>query len=156
MLHGYPVMAMLRAATKESDGRANLHQGALGIGIDLATGRTIRAVHYGRPLSRHPDMDAELMGIQLPGWDKILDIAVTCQEMTGLGYLGVDLMIDETLGPLMIEVNARPGLAIQMANGVGLLRRLEPVVNQHALHPGAGHAEKIAFSTARFAAHANS
>lgn len=152
MLYGYPVMAMLRAATKESDGRANLHQGALGIGIDLATGRTIRAVHHGKPVTRHPDLEMDLIGIQLPEWSKILDIAVTCQEMTGLGYLGVDLMIDETIGPLMIEVNARPGLAIQMANGVGLMRRLEPVVAQHALHPGVGHFEKIAFSQKHFEA----
>lgn len=151
MLHGYPVMAMLRAATRESDGRANLHQGAIGIGIDIATGRTIRAVHYGKPITRHPDLDIDLLGIQMPGWEQILDIAVTCQEMTGLGYLGVDLMIDETIGPLMIEVNARPGLAIQMANGVGLLRRLEPVVKQHAMHPGAGHFEKIEFSREKFA-----
>lgn len=152
MLHGYPIMAMLRAATLESDGRANLHQGALGIGIDIATGRTIRAVHHGRPVFKHPDLGVDLIGIQMPGWNKILDIAVTCQEMTGLGYLGVDIMIDETLGPLMIEVNARPGLAIQMANGVGLLRRLEPVVKQHELHPGSGHVDKIAFSQKHFAA----
>jgi len=151
MLHGYPVMAMLRAATRESDGRANLHQGALGIGIDIASGRSVRAVHHGKPVTRHPDLDIDLIGIQMPGWDKILDIAVTCQEMTGLGYLGVDLMIDEKIGPLMIEVNARPGLAIQMANGVGLLSRLEPVVEQHALHPGAGHFEKIEFSKKHFA-----
>ncbi len=151
MLHGYPVMAMLRAATRESDGRANLHQGALGIGIDLATGRTVHAVHHGKPIRMHPDLDVDLIGIQMPQWDKILDIAVTCQEMTGLGYLGVDIMVDETLGPLMIEVNARPGLAIQMANGVGLLRRLEPVVKQHARHPGSGHADKIAFSQSEFA-----
>lgn len=152
MLHGYPVMAMLRAATRESDGRANLHQGAIGIGIDLATGKTIRAVHHGRPITTHPDIDIQLLGIQMPEWDKILDIAVTCQEMTGLGYLGVDLMIDETHGPMMIEVNARPGLAIQMANGVGLLKRLEPVAEQHRLHPGAGHEEKIAFSQKYLAA----
>jgi alpha-L-glutamate ligase-like protein len=152
MLHGYPVMAMLRAATRESDGRANLHQGAIGIGIDLATGRTVRAVHHNKPIDRHPDVGVGLIGIQMPQWEKILEIAVICQEMTGLGYLGVDLMIDETLGPLMIEVNARPGLAIQMANGVGLLRRLEPVVKQHELHPGEGHAEKIAFSRKHFAA----
>lgn len=151
MLFGYPVMAMLRAATKESDGRANLHQGALGIGIDLATGHTVRAVHHGKPVTRHPDLDVDLIGKQLPDWAKILDIAVTCQEMTGLGYLGVDLMIDEAIGPLMIEVNARPGLAIQMANGVGLRRRLDPVVAQHALHPGAGLCEKIAFSKKHFA-----
>lgn len=150
MLHGYPVMAMARAATRQSDGRANLHQGALGIGIDIATGRTIRAIHYGRCLSRHPDLDIDLLGIQLPEWDKILNIAVTCQEMTGLGYLGVDLMIDQSIGPLMIEVNARPGLAIQMANGIGLLRRLEPVVEHHQRHPGAGHFEKIEFSKKHF------
>jgi predicted ATP-grasp superfamily ATP-dependent carboligase len=108
-------------------------------------------VHHGRPVSRHPDLGVDLIGIRLPQWDRILDIAVTCQEMTGLGYLGVDIMIDETLGPLMIEVNARPGLAIQMANGVGLLRRLEPVVKEHALHPAAGHDAKIAFSKKHFA-----
>lgn len=142
MLHGYPVMAMLRAATLESDGRANLHQGALGIGIDIATGVTVRAVHHGKPVDVHPDLGIPLVGIQIPGWEKILDISVTCQEMTGLGYLGVDLMIDETIGPLMIEVNARPGLAIQMANGVGLLRRLEPVDRHHREHPGAGRDRK--------------
>lgn len=146
MLHGYPVMAMLRAATRESDGRANLHQGALGIGIDLLSGRTVRAVHHGHPVTRHPDVDVGLIGLQLPNWDKILEIAVTCQEMTGLGYLGVDMMIDRELGPLMIEVNARPGLAIQMANGVGLLRRLEPVVKQHQQHPQVSRAAKIEFS----------
>ena len=151
MLHGYPVMAMLRAATRESDGRANLHQGALGIGIDIASGVSVRAVHHGRPVTRHPDLGVDLIGIQMPEWDKILDIAVTCQEMTGLGYLGVDLMLDETIGPLMIEVNARPGLAIQMANGIGLIKRLEPVVEQHRLHPGTGHFEKIEFSRKRFA-----
>ena len=152
MLYGYPVMAMLRAATRESDGRANLHQGAIGIGIDLATGLTVRAVHHGKPIERHPDVDVGLIGIQMPEWNKILEISAICQEMTGLGYLGVDVMIDQHLGPLMIEVNARPGLAIQMANGVGLMRRLEPVVAQHALHPGVGHAEKIAFSKKHFAA----
>ncbi len=152
MLHGYPVMAMLRAATRESDGRANLHQGALGIGIDIASGVTVRAIHYGKPVTVHPDLAVDLIGIQMPEWDRILDIAVTCQEMTGLGYLGVDLMIDETIGPLMIEVNARPGLAIQMANGVGLMRRLLPVVEQHKLHPGFGHFEKIEFSRNHFGA----
>jgi len=152
MLHGYPVMAMLRAATRESDGRANLHQGAVGIGIDLATGRTVRAVHRGRPVTTHPDLDAALIGVDMPQWDRILEIAVTCQEMTGLGYLGADVMIDEMLGPMLIEVNARPGLTIQMANGVGLMCRLEPVVRQHQLHPGASWEDKIAFSKQHFAA----
>jgi alpha-L-glutamate ligase-like protein len=152
MLHGYPVMAMLRAATRESDGRANLHQGAIGIGIDLASGRTIRAVHHGHPIERHPDLKVPVVGVQLPHWDAILDIAVTCHEMTGLGYLGVDIMIDEEKGPLMIEVNARPGLAIQLANGVGLLRRLEPAHDRQISHPHDSHQQKIDFSREAFAA----
>lgn len=150
MLHGYPVMAMLRAATRESDGRANLHQGAIGIGIDLATGRTIRAVHHGHPIQLHPDLKVPVVGVQLPHWDAILDIAVTCHEMTGLGYLGVDVMIDESLGPLMIEVNARPGLAIQLANGVGLLRRLEPAMERWKSHPHDSHDQKLEFSRKTF------
>jgi alpha-L-glutamate ligase-like protein len=152
MLHGYPVMAMLRAATRESDGRANLHQGAIGIGIDLATGRTIRAVHHGHSIERHPDLKVPVVGVQLPHWDAILDIAVTCHEMTGLGYLGVDLMIDEEKGPLMIEVNARPGLAIQLANGVGLLRRLEPAHDRWLNNLHDSRQQKIDFSRETFAA----
>ncbi len=152
MLHGYPVMAMLRAATKESDGRSNLHQGALGIGIDIATGMTVRAIHHGKPVTHHPDLGIGLIGVQIPQWDTILRMSVLCQEMTGLGYLGVDIMVDETLGPMMIEVNARPGLAIQMANGIGLLKRLEPIVEQHRKHPAADLDGKIDFSKKHFRA----
>jgi alpha-L-glutamate ligase-like protein len=152
MLHGYPVMAMLRASTKESDGRSNLHQGAVGVGIDIATGMTVRAVHHGKMITHHPDLGIGLIGVQIPQWDTILRMAVTCQEMTGLGYLGVDIMIDEMLGPLMIEVNARPGLAIQMANGIGLLNRLEPIVAEHRRNPGADLPAKIAFSKSNFRA----
>ncbi|MDX5335526.1 MAG: alpha-L-glutamate ligase-like protein, partial [Marinobacter sp.] len=46
---------------------------------------------------------------------------------TGLGYMGVDLVVDAYKGPLLLELNARPGLAIQMANGEGLLPRLRNI-----------------------------
>jgi len=49
-------------------------------------------------------------------------------------------------------VNARPGLAIQMANGIGLLKRLEPIVEQHRKHPGADLPAKIEFSKKHFRA----
>jgi len=151
MLHGYPLMAMLRAATRESDGRSNLHQGALGIGVDIATGRTIHAIHHSKSIELHPDLKVPLLGVQIPDWDHILDIAVTCHEMTGLGYLGVDVMVDEERGPLMIEVNARPGLAIQMANGVGLLKRLVPAGRRAKDYPHDERRQKIAFSKNTFA-----
>ncbi len=152
MLHGYPVMAMLRASTMESDGRSNLHQGAIGVGIDLHSGRTVRAIYHGHPIERHPDLKVPVLGVQMPHWERILEMAVICHEMTGLGYLGVDLMIDDEKGPLMIEVNARPGLAIQMANGVGLLRRLEPAAARAANHPYDTRDQKLAFSRATFRA----
>ncbi len=55
----------------------------------------------------------------------MLLIAAQSYELTGLGYLGVDLVLDKTHGPLMLELNARPGLNIQIANNDGLLERME-------------------------------
>jgi alpha-L-glutamate ligase-like protein len=124
---GFPVMAMIRLPTHLSDGRANLHQGAVGVGIDLATGVTTRGVQEDRRIDEHPDTGQPLAGIPMPAWDRILEMAARCHEMTGLGYLGVDIVIDRDLGPLILELNARPGLAIQIANGSGLRRRLRVV-----------------------------
>jgi hypothetical protein len=36
-------------------------------------------------------------------------------------------VIDQLLGPLILELNARPGLNIQLANGEGLLHRLNTI-----------------------------
>ena len=47
----------------------------------------------------------------------------TCDAL-GMGYVGVDFMADENVGPVMLEANARPGLAIQLANGKGILPKL--------------------------------
>lgn len=122
---GFPVMAMTRLPTRESDGKANLHQGAIGVGLDMATGQAISAVQHGNPVSEHPDTGRSLKRLAIPGWTDLLTFAATCYDMTGLGYLGVDLVIDEHRGPLLLELNARPGLAIQVANQTGLLPRLK-------------------------------
>jgi len=55
------------------------------------------------------------------------DIAGICFFSVGLGYLGVDLVINKNDGPLLLELNARPGLQIQIANRKGLLERLEMI-----------------------------
>lgn len=114
-----PVMAMSRLPTKASGGRANLHQGAVGVGIDLATGQSTHAIHAGKPILLHPDHGENLIGIQIPWWDECLAIAQRCGEILPLKYLGVDIAISTT-GPQILEVNARPGLAIQLANDQGL------------------------------------
>jgi len=127
VFRGFPVMAMIRLPTHLSDGRANLHQGAVGVGIDLATGETLQGVQEDRRITEHPDTGHPLAGIFMPAWDQILEMAARCFEMTRLGYLGVDIVVDHDLGPLILELNARPGLAIQIANGSGLRHRLQAV-----------------------------
>jgi alpha-L-glutamate ligase-like protein len=121
---GVPVMAMMRCATHSSDGKANLHQGAVGVGIDIASGNSVRAVQYGQLVTTHPDTGACFESLCIPHWEQILDLAASCVEMTGLGYLGVDIVLDKAFGPMLLELNARPGLAIQVANQSGLRQRL--------------------------------
>ncbi|BFM06855.1 alpha-L-glutamate ligase-like protein [Halioxenophilus aromaticivorans] len=124
---GYPVMAMTRLSTSSSDGKANLHQGAVGVGIDMATGRALRAVQKGRPVTHHPDTKAVLSQLNVPHWEELLLLAAQGYEVSKLGYLGVDIVLDRHRGPMLLELNARPGLAIQVANGQGLLPRLKYV-----------------------------
>lgn len=125
--HGVPIMAMLRLPTEESDGKANLHQGALGLGIDLRTGITTKAVHYGKSVTHIPGTKQKVRGIKIVGWDKVLEYTVRAQVACGLGFAGIDLVLDESRGPLVLEVNARPGLQIQLANGASLRTRLERI-----------------------------
>ena len=134
---GYPVIAMMRCPTRRSDGKANLHQGAVGVGIDICTGNAIRAVQKDYLVEQHPDTGRLFADLQVPDWHEILLLAARCYEMTGLGYIGCDFVVDETRGPMILELNARPGLAVQIANGIGLRKRLEMVESfgQIELHP---------------------
>lgn len=123
-----PVMAMLRLPTKESQGKANLQQGAIGVGIDLASGITTTAVQgKNRIIEYVPGTRLLLSGIKIPYWNDILKLAIKAQEISGLGFLGADVAIDKERGPVFLELNARPGLSIQIANLAGLKRRLERV-----------------------------
>ncbi|RKY11032.1 MAG: alpha-L-glutamate ligase-like protein [Planctomycetota bacterium] len=120
MYQHIPVMAMARVPTAESGGLANLHQGALGLGVDLQTGITTQAVYRNRHVAYAPNTNKPLAGIQIPHWEHILDMATQSSHLFGLGYLGVDIVIDRCQGPMVIEVNARSGLNIQLANAAGL------------------------------------
>jgi alpha-L-glutamate ligase-like protein len=127
LYRGEPAMAMLRLPTKESGGRANLHQGGIGAGVNLADGVTNHAVHRNRFVGTHPDTGAALVGVPVPFWADVLGMARRVAAAVGLGYLGVDIVIDADAGPLLLEANARPGLAIQIANHSGLVPRLEAI-----------------------------
>jgi predicted ATP-grasp superfamily ATP-dependent carboligase len=117
-------MAMLRLPTRRSRGRANLHQGALGVGVDLQRGTTTHAVLGNRSIDVHPDSGAPLRGARVPCWEPLLELARRAAQSIRLGYVGVDLCLDRSRGPLVIEINARPGLNIQLANLAGLRVRL--------------------------------
>ena len=144
-LLGYPAMAMVRLPTRLSGGKANLHQGAIGVGIDLATGLTLGGVFHNDVIDYHPDTLNSTLNIQVPYWDPILDIAARCYELTGLGYLGVDIVLDKDHGPLMLELNARPGLNIQIANRVGILDRYR-AIELNAQQKHCSVEERVAFS----------
>src|SRR5258708_4199197 len=122
-----PVMAMLRLPTKESGGKANLHQGAIGVGIDIATGITTRAIWHGESIKYKPETNRKLHGIKIPNWTSVLETAVNAAIISGLGFSGVDIVLHPETGPMVLELNARPGLQIQLANMAGLKKRLDRV-----------------------------
>lgn len=124
---GYPVMAMVRLPTLASDGKANLHQGAVGAGVNITTGETLGGVLHDGVVDEHPDTGQTIRGICIPDWESLLVLAARCYDISHLGYLGVDFVLDKTHGPMMLEMNARPGLNVQIANGAGLLPRLQRI-----------------------------
>ena len=122
---GFPLMSMTRLTTKQSGGEANLHKGAVGVGLDISSGKSIRA--YANRLGvikKHPDTGVSLEDITIPRWKEILALAVKGHYASRLGYSGVDIVIDRKKGPMILEVNKRPGMGIQNTNKAGLLKRL--------------------------------
>ncbi|MFN8543423.1 MAG: alpha-L-glutamate ligase-like protein [Candidatus Binatia bacterium] len=145
VFRGVPVQGMLRLPTRRSDGRANLHVGGVGVGIALDSGRTTTAIVHDRPVVAHPDLGTPLAGHRVPCWDDVLLLATRAADAVGLGYLGVDVVLDARRGPLVLELNARPGLAIQLANRRGL----RPLLDAVAAAPlPAAPAARVAFGRA--------
>ena len=146
---GVPAMAMLRLPTKASDGKANLHRGGVGVGIDLATGTTLTGIQNDRYIDNHPETGHSLRDRQIPHWQTILEMATRLGDQTEFGYLGVDIVLDRDKGPILLEINARPGLAIQIANREGLIFRLEAI--DSALPKLLSTQDKIDFAQESFA-----
>lgn len=148
---GVPALAMVRLPTRLSDGKANLHQGAVGVGIEIGSGLTVAGVWQNRTVHEHPDFGVPLSGLQIPNWPRLLELGARCYDLTKLGYLGVDIVLDRTHGPLLLELNARPGLAIQIANHRGLKDRLQTIDDLAALPAAA--AARVELAQSLFAVH---
>lgn len=126
VFNSIPIMSYIRLPTKESNGRANLDLGAIGAGIDMAVGKTTGAIiGKSTPIEYVPNTNLALSGLKIPYWDRILRYAVEASKLTKLGFAAIDFLIDEDKGPLIVELNARPGLSIQLANEDGLRWRLK-------------------------------
>ena len=151
-LLGYPAMAMVRLPTRLSGGKANLHQGAIGVGVDMGTGKTLGGVFQNDAIDYHPDTLNPIVDIQVPHWNQILEIAASCYELTDLGYIGVDIVLDREHGPMMLELNARPGLNIQIANREGALFRYQAIEKRAALGRESIQ-DRIAFCQQQFTTH---
>lgn len=135
-----PVMSYVRLPTEESGGRANLFQGAAAVGIDIASGITTYGIHHAKSIEFFPGTRRKLANIQVPQWEEILTTAIAASDAIGLGYMATDIVLQPSVGnhksqisnspsespsiPMVLEVNAQPGLKIQMANRAGLKERL--------------------------------
>lgn len=121
-----PIMSYIRIPTRESEGKANLDLGAIGVGIDIAVGKTTTGI-IGKttPIENIPETNISVSGLKIPFWDKILRYAIEASMATGLGFAAIDFLIDKEKGPLIVELNARPGLSIQLSNNDGLRWRLK-------------------------------
>ena len=149
VFQGIPLMAMLRLATRRSQGRANLDNGGLGVGIDLVSGVTSGAIARRRWVVEHPDTRRGLSGVQVPEWEGLVHIATRCADATGIKYLGVDVVLDVDRGPCVLELNARPGLLIQLANRRGLRPLIEAV--ERRVPQNLSVAERVALGRALYA-----
>lgn len=125
VLRGRPILSMVRVPTHRSGGRANLHQGGIGVAVDIRRGVTYRAISQGQQVTIHPESGELLVGRELPEWETCLKVALGAASAVPLGYLGVDICVDHRWGPVILEINARPGLEIQNICGQTLGEALE-------------------------------
>lgn len=131
-----PVMAMLRVPTPESDGKANMELGAIALGIDIGSGLTTGGAKKSKFIRKMPNGE-NAAGFRVPYWDEILYSVAKIQQVSKIGFLGADLVITKT-GVKVLEVNARPGLKIQVANLAPLKQRLDKVKDLKVITPEEG------------------
>lgn len=119
-----PALCMIRIATKNSNGTANLHQGAIGAAVDWESGKTFHASQKGVSISKHPDTGEALLGFTLPHWSRVQSMSLEIARAVPLKYLGIDIALGKT-SPYLLEINARPGIEIQNVNNIGMRSVLE-------------------------------
>jgi len=123
---GENVKAMLRIATEASDGKANLHQGGVGVAIDLQSGKSFSAQIERENVSHHPDTAVALLDVTIPYWSELITLCEEVAKVIPMDYLGIDIAISDK-GPVILEVNARPGIEIQNVSDEGMIASLKSI-----------------------------
>lgn len=136
MLKQKPIMAMLRMPTSISDGKANLHQNGVGIGVDMEKGTLTQVYDGEKHLDHHPDNPEKVYGKVIPYWSEIMKLAVDTSKAFPLDFLGIDLVIDSKKGPQIMEINVRSGLGIQLVNKYGLQNAISDHFESEMLSKG--------------------
>lgn len=128
VFNSVPVIAMLRVPTANSKGKANLHGWACGLWIDIWSWKITYITQFKKMIKSIPWI-GDVRWVEIPHWEEILKLAVKVQQVTNVWYVWCDIVLDDTFGPLLLEMNVRPGLEVQVANKVPLLERLKKVQN---------------------------
>ncbi len=138
-----PVLAMVRVPTYESEGKANMELGAVALGVDIATGQTTGGAYYKKYIRKMPN-GVSAVGFTVPHWQEVLLTASRVQTLSDIGYLGVDMVLTPQ-GVKVLELNARAGLKIQIANKVPLKARLNKVedLTIHSAEEGVQIAQQL-------------
>ena len=144
IFEGFPIMSMIRLPTLESGGAANLHKGAIGMGMRIADGIPLNPFWrgHGGNIRKHPDSGKDLLSLRIPNWSNVLGVASRAQVASKLGYAGVDIVLDRS-GPMVLEVNKRPGLEIQNTVLDGLLKRIRFIEEKLPLYQLVSVEEKV-------------
>jgi hypothetical protein len=124
-----------RVGTEATLPTDNWSGGGVCVPVDLETGRLGAGRVYrfesdreDRPYPRHPDTDAPIEGLVLPGWSRIKDVVLAAaRSLPYANYIGWDVAVAPDGTPVFIEGNHNTGVKMMQAHG-GLL--VDPAIRR--------------------------
>lgn len=130
-----PIATMIRVPTKYSNGKANLAQWWLGLGIEICTGKITSMLRKNKVYThKFPKEFAHFFGKQIPYRKDILFLSSKAQYYVNLGYLALDRVITNE-GPKLLEINARAWLEVQKVTNTPLEKILEKIEDLNIQDP---------------------